>query len=40
MKVAFVDDYSLSDLIVEDNGNQITPVSVLNFAGSTAGFGT
>jgi len=39
MKVAFVDDYSLSDLIVEDNGNQITPVSVLNFAGSTAGFG-
>lgn len=39
MKVAFVGDYSLSDFITADNGNSITPTSVLNFAGSTAGFG-
>lgn len=39
MKVAFMGDYSLNDLVVADNGNQIVPVSVLNFAGSTAGFG-
>lgn len=39
MKVAFVGNYTLSDLITSDNGNSITPTSVLNFAGSNAGFG-
>lgn len=39
MKVAFIGNYTLNDLVVADNGNQIVPVSVLNFAGSTAGFG-
>lgn len=39
MKVAFIGNYTLNDLVVADNGNQIVPVSILNFAGSTAGFG-
>lgn len=39
MKVAFIGNYSLNDLVTADNGNPIVPITVLNFAGSTAGFG-
>lgn len=39
MKVAFIGNFSLTDFIVADNGNSITPTTVLDFAGTTAGFG-
>lgn len=38
-RVAFVGEFTLSAQVVADNGTPIVPVSVLDFAGNTPGFG-